>query len=138
MIFWACPENARLDPTAPGICRRVDSIKQSALPYVKPYYDTYAEPYFAKAQPYLQKGQGYYEQFGAPTVAKGQDLWVKQATPRIKKSYSVVRDQYNAKIYPVLDRTVLQKARDVYSKYLDTHVQKFSVRYSKSVLPLVQ
>lgn len=137
MIFWACPENARLDPTAPAVCQRVDSIKHSAIPYVKPYYDTYAEPYLAKAQPYLQKGQGYYEQFGAPTVARGQNLWVKQATPRIKKCYSAAQHQYNKNVYPVLDRTVLQRSRDAYLKYLDPHVQTVSSHYTKSVHPHV-
>jgi hypothetical protein len=138
MIFWACPENARLDPTAPGVCRRVDSIKQSVLPYAKPYYDTYAEPYLAKAQPYLQKGQGYYEQFGAPTVTKGQEIWIKQATPRIKKSYSVAQQQYNKNIYPVLDRTVLRKSRDVYLRYVDPHVETISSHYTRSVHPHVE
>ena len=138
MIFWACPENARLDPTAPGVCRRVDSIKHSALPYVKPYYDTYAEPYLARAQPYLQKGQGYYEQFGAPTVARGQDLWVKQATPRIRKGYSAAQLQYNKNVHPVLERTVLQRSRDIYKRYVDPHVQTYSSQYTKSVHPHLQ
>lgn len=138
MIFWACPTNARLDLSAPTVCRRFDTIKHNTIPYLKPYYDNYAEPYLARAQPYLQKGQGYYEQFGAPAVAKGQDLWVKQATPRIKKSYTAVRDQYNQKIYPILDRAVLKKSRDVYSKYLDTHVQRVSSQYTRSVHPHLQ
>ena len=113
-------------------------MKHSALPYLKPYYDTYGEPYLAQAQPYLSKGQGYYEQFGAPTVAKGQDLWVKQASPRIKNGYSAVQDQYTQKVYPVLDRAVLQRSRDVYSKYLDSHFQKLSEQYTKSVHPHFQ
>jgi len=138
MIFWACPTNARLDPSAPAVCRRFDIIKHNTVPYIKPYYDNYAEPYLARIQPYLQKGQGYYEQFGAPTVEKGQDLWVKQATPQIKKCYSAVQDQYNNKIYPVLDRTVLKWSRHVYSKYLDTHVQKLSSQYTKFVHPHLQ
>ena len=138
MIFWACPKNARLDPSAPAVCRRFDIIKHNTVPYIKPYYDNYAEPYLARAQPYLQKGQGYYEQFGAPAVERGQDLWVKQATPRIKKSYSAVQYQYNNKIYPVLDRTVLERSRYVYSKYLDTHVQKVSSGYIKYVHPHLQ
>jgi hypothetical protein len=138
MIFLACPSNARLDSTAPAVCRRVDTFRHSALPYVKPYYHTYAEPYFARAQPYLSKGQGYYEQFGAPTVAKGQDLWVKQATPRIKNSYTTIQDQYNKNIHPILDRTVLQKSKDVYTKYVDTHVQKLNAHYAKSVHPHVE
>ena len=135
MIFWGCPPNARLDPSAPAVCRRFDIIKHNTLPYIKPYYDTYADPYLARVQPYLLKGQGYYEQFGAPTVATGRDLWVKQATPRIKKSYSAVRGHYINQIYPVLDRTILRKSRDLYSKYLDSHVQKISSEYTKSVHP---
>lgn len=135
MIFIACPQNARLDPTAPAVCRRVDTFKHSALPYVKPYYDTYAEPYLARAQPYITKGQGYYEQFGAPTVAKGQDLWIKQATPRIKKSYTVAQTQYNKNIHPILDRTVLRQTKAVYSKYIDAHVQQVTAQYEKSVYP---
>ena len=71
-------------------------------------------------------------------LQKGQDLWVKQATPQIKKCYSAVQDQYNNKIYPVLDRTILKKARDVYSKYLDTHVRKLSSQYTKFVHPHLQ
>ena len=138
MLFWACPANARLDPSAPAVCRRFDIMKHSTLPYVKPYYDTYAEPYLARAQPYLEKGQGYYEQFGAPTVAKGQDLWVKQASPRIKNSYSAVQHQYNHNVYPVVDRIVLKRSRDVYFKYVDSHVQKLSAQYTKSVYPHVQ
>lgn len=138
MIFWACPPNARLDPSAPAVCRRVDIMKHSTLPYIKPYYDSYAEPYLARAQPFLQKGQGYYEQFGVPTVAKGQDLWVKKASPRIKNSYSAVQHQYNHNVYPVLDRTILKRSRDVYSKYLDPQVQKLSVQYIKSVHPHFQ
>src|SRR5277367_159072 len=138
MIFYACPPNARLDPAAPAVCQRFDTMRHSSLPYIKPYYDTYAEPYLAKAQPYLSKGQGYYEQFGAPTVAKGQDLWVKQASPRIKSGYSAVQDQYTQKVYPLLDRAVLQRSRDVYSKYLDSHVQKLSEQYTKSVHPHIQ
>jgi hypothetical protein len=138
MIFWACPANARLDPSAPGVCRRYDSIQHSALPYFKPYYDTYAEPYLAKAQPFLQKGQGYYEQFGAPTVAKGQDLWIKQATPRLQKGYSAAQGRYNKDVHPVLDRTILKRSRDAYSKYVDPHVQTLSAQYTKSVHPHLQ
>jgi hypothetical protein len=138
MIFWACPSNARLDPSAPAVCRRFDIMKHTALPYVKPYYDSYAEPYLAKAQPYLQKGQGYYEQFGAPTVARGQDLWVKRATPRIKKTCSTLQNQYTKNVYPVLDRTVLKPSKDVYSKYIDHHIQTLSTQYSKSVHPHLQ
>lgn len=131
MIFWACPPNARLDPSAPAVCRRVDIMKHSTLPYIKPYYDSYAEPYLARAHPYLQKGQEYYEQFGAPTVAKGHDLWVKQATPRIKKSCSAFQYRYKNNVYPLLDKLVLKHWRSVYSKYLDSYVQKSSAQYSK-------
>ena len=138
MIFLACPSNARLDPAAPAVCRRVDTFKHNALPYVKPYYDTYAEPYLARAQPYLLKGQGYYEQFGAPTMAKGQDLWVKEASPRIKKSYTMAQSRYNKDIHPFLERTVLQKSREVYFKYIDSHVQKANAQYIKSVYPHLQ
>lgn len=138
MIFYACPPNARLDPAAPSVCRRYDIMKHSALPYVQPYYDTYAEPYLAKTQPYLSKGQGYYEQFGAPTIAKGQDLWVKQASPRIKNGYSAIQDQYTQTVYPLLDRTVLQRSQAAYSKYLNPHVQKLSEQYTKSVHPHIQ
>jgi hypothetical protein len=138
MIFWACPPNARLDPSAPAVCRRFDIMKHSTLPYIKPYYDSYAEPYLARAQPFLQKGQGYYEQFGAPTVAKGQDLWVKQASPRIKNSYSALQNQYSYNVYPVLERTILKRSSDVYSKYLDPQVQKAYVQYTKSVHPHIQ
>jgi len=135
MIFWACPDNARLDPSLPVVCQRYDSIKHSVAPHIKPYYDTYAEPYLARAQPYLSKGQGYYEQFGAPAVAKGQDLWVKQATPRLRQGYSVVNSQYYKNVHPALDRYVLQKSRDSYDKYVHPHVQTLSGRYSKSVHP---
>jgi hypothetical protein len=135
MIFWGCPQNARLDPSAPIVCQRADAVKHSIAPHIKPYYDTYAEPYLARAQPYLSKGQGYYEQFGAPTVAKGQDLWVKQASPRIQKGYSAVNSQYNKHIHPVLDQYVLSKSRESYNKYLHPHVQTLSTHYQKSVHP---
>ena len=135
MIFWACPQNARLDPSAPAVCRRFDTIKHSSIPYIKPYYDAYAEPYLARAQPYLQKGQGYYEQFGAPTVAKGQDLWVKEAAPRIKGSFAALQDQYDRNIYPVLDRSVIKQSQNIYSKYLETHVQKIASFYNQSIHP---
>ena len=138
MIFFACPPNARLDPTTPAVCRRVDVLKQSALPYIKPYYDTYAEPFLARAHPYLQKGQGYYEQFGAPTLRQGQDLWVKEASPRIKHGYATIQDLYSEKIHPVLDRLILQRSRDVYNKYLDPHVQTVGKKYDTLVHPHVQ
>ena len=138
MIFIGCPPNARLDPSAAAVCRRFDTVKHSVVPYVKPYYDNYAEPYLARAQPYLQKGQGYYEQFGAPTVTRGQDLWVKQAVPRIGKGYAIVNSQYTKNVYPVLDRTVFKPSRATYSKYLDSHVQSISAQYSKQVHPHIQ
>ena len=138
MIFYGCPPNARLDLDAPAVCRRFDIMKHSALPYVKPYYDTYAEPYLAKAEPYLSKGQGYYEQFGAPTVAKGKDLWVKQASPQIKKGYTAIQDHYAQNVYPVLDRIVLQRSRAAYAEYLDPKIQKLSSHYTKSVHPHIQ
>lgn len=135
MIFWGCPHNARLDPTAPVVCQRYDSIKHALAPHVEPYYDTYAEPYLSRAQPYLSKGQAYYDQFGAPTVAKGQDLWVKQASPRLQQGYSVLNSRYYKNIHPLLDRFVLSKSRDTYRKYLDPHVQAATTRYSKHVHP---
>ena len=138
MILYACPSNSRLDPDAPAVCRRFDIIKHSAVPYVKPYYNTYAEPYLAKAQPYLSKGQGYYEQFGAPAVAKGKDLWVKQASPRIKTGCAVIQNHYVQSVYPVLDRTVIQRAQAAYAEYLDPQIQKLSAHYAKSFHPYVQ
>jgi hypothetical protein len=138
MIFYTCPPNARLDPSAPAVCRRVDILKHNTLPHIKPYYDTYAEPYLARAQPYLQKGQGYYEQFGAPTLQRGQDLWVKQASPRVKQGYATIQDQYSGKVHPVLDRLILKPLGDVYEKYLDPHVQKAGAKYGTLVHPYVQ
>jgi hypothetical protein len=138
MIFYSCPPNARLDPSAPAVCRRVDILTHNALPHLKPYYDTYAEPYLARAQPYLQKGQGYYEQFGAPTLERGQDLWVKQASPRINQGYTTIQEQYSQKVYPVLDRLVLNRSRDVYGKYVDHHVQTAGEKYTTLVHPHVQ
>ena len=135
MIFWGCPHNARLDPSTPIVCRRYDAIQHQLAPHIKPYYDTYAEPYLAQAQPYLSKGQGYYEQFGAPAVAKGQDLWVKQASPRIRTGYSAVNSQYNKHVHPILDRYVFSKSRDTYTKYVDPHVQTVSNHYYTSVHP---
>jgi hypothetical protein len=137
MIFFVCPHNARLDPNAQSVCRRYDSMMHSVVPYVKPYYDTYAEPTLARMQPYLLKGQAYYDQFGAPAVAKGQDLWVKEASPRISHGITTAQHHYNTNVYPVLDRTVLKSSRDVYSKYLDSHVQTVSGYYTKSVHPYV-
>jgi hypothetical protein len=138
MIFYACPPNARLDPSSPAVCRRVDILKHNALSHLKPYYDTYAEPYLARTQPYLQKGQGYYEQFGAPTLQRGQDLWVKQASPRITKGYTTIQEQYSEKLHPVLDRLILKGSRDVYGKYLDPYVQTASEMYRTFVRPHVQ
>jgi hypothetical protein len=135
MILWACPPNALSDPSAPVVCQRYDTIKQTILPHVRPYYDTYAEPHLAKIHPYLSKGQEYYEQFGAPTVAKGQDLWVNKASPRIKHGYSVVSEKYFAHVHPLLDRTVLRKSREGYSKYLDPHVQIVYRYCNESVYP---
>lgn len=137
MVFWACPPNARLDPSTQAVCQRYDTIKHTALPYVKPYYDSYAEPYLARAHPFLQKGQAFYEQFGAPAVANGQDLWVKQAGPRIRNGYTAVLDQYKKNIYPVLDRTILNRSRTAYSSYIDPHVQKILSFYSNSLHPHV-
>lgn len=138
MIFFSCPRNARLDPSAPAVCRRVDILKHNALPHIKPYYDTYAEPYLARAQPYLAKGQGYYEQFGAPTLERGHDLWVKQATPRIRQGYTTIQEQYSGKVYPVLDRLILKPSRHVYGKYLDPHVQTVGQKYDTVVHPRVR
>ena len=135
MIFWGCPSNARLDPSAPLVCQRADALKHTLAPHIKPYYDTYAEPYLARAHPYLSKGQDYYEQFGAPAIAKGQDLWVKQASPRIQHGYSAVNSQYYKHVHPVLDRSLISQSKDAYNKYLDPHVQTLSSHYYKSVHP---
>ena len=137
MIFWACPPNARLDPSAPTVCRRFDTFKESAIPYIKPYYDTYAEPHLARMQPYLFKGQEYYEQFGARAIAKGQDLWVKEASPRLKHGYSAFQYQYTHNVCPALDRRILQPSREIYARYLESHVKTISAQYTKHIRPYV-
>ncbi|KAG5364641.1 hypothetical protein CKK34_3456 [Yarrowia sp. E02] len=145
LLYWKCPYGTPLDTESPTLCGPLHCGIQRIEPVVKPYYDTYAEPYVMLARPYYTKtkelnnnyvvpagqragraGLAVYNRFLAPHVdtvyTKGEELYESHA----REHHEVLTQHYNRAMQ--LANQQYEKARIVaLTVYMD-HVQPVLVK----------
>lgn len=107
LLYWKCPYGSELDTNSPALCGPLHCGIQRIEPVVKPYYDTYAEPYVMLARPYYTK-----------TVELNNNYVV----PAGKRGGRAALAVYNRFLAPHVD-TAYTKGQELYDTHLKEHHQ---------------
>ncbi|KAK5379064.1 hypothetical protein LTR20_009727 [Exophiala xenobiotica] len=120
-IIFRCPSTPdKLTESSPQICQSYLGVKSYAQPRLQPYYDEYAAPYVAKAQPYAELANRRlvrpasifarlnYDKYAAPQIDTGKEYlqaqWQKSAVPQLKLAQDNAAKLYNANLAPYVDQ----------------------------------
>lgn len=142
-VLVRCPTNeSLLDETSPKICKPYFQARNIVTPHLSPYYETYAAPYVAKAQPYydvldakvISPTTAYAKKHGAPRAAQaqayGQAQWERSVQPQITKLTAAGQHQYERSLGPHID-----KFSSIAMPYYQTARDNAHQTYHSSVLP---
>ncbi|OAL38538.1 hypothetical protein AYO20_02188 [Fonsecaea nubica] len=149
-ILFSCPSSrTALTDTSPRICETYLSAKEYIQPHLQPYYDEYAAPYVAKAEPYahLVKSRVVrpatkiavvnYEKYAAPQIdaakAYSQAQWEKAVMPQINLARGNAARFYEKNIGPHVDQVIATTA----PYYAPARDQVYRV-YRQHLLPAVE
>jgi hypothetical protein len=112
-IIFRCPQSIDLlTESSPKICKPYFQTKAIVLPYIAPYYNTYAASYVDSAKPYYEvldknvvSPVTYYgKKYGSPRVARAQVLaeaqWEKLVQPQLTKVNHLAQEQYSKTLEP--------------------------------------
>ena len=117
-------------------------MRSVVAPYLEPYYDAYAAPYFDAARPYyntLDKkviipATALGKKYGAPRLAQaqayGQAQWEKNLQPQVLKYQEVAQGKYNQTLAPHLE-----KAATAVGPYWDIAKTNALQTYYEHILP---
>lgn len=114
LLYWKCPYGSELNTNSPALCGPLHCGIQRIEPVVKPYYDTYAEPYVMLARPYCTK-----------TVELNNN-YVVPAGQRVGRAARAV---YNRFLAPHVD-TACAKAEELYDTHAKEHHQVVTQHYN--------
>ncbi|KAL2020038.1 hypothetical protein VTK56DRAFT_8941 [Thermocarpiscus australiensis] len=116
-ILFRCPATLdTCDDSSPYICKSYFQLKNTVVPHLEPYYDTYAAPYVQLVQPYynavdqkvITPGWSYAKKYGAPHLhqarAFGRAQWEKSVQPQIVKYRGLARAHYDQRLAPHISR----------------------------------
>ncbi len=92
------------------------------MPYVEPYYNTYAAPYVDTVRPYVDKVD---KQVVTPAVNLGKQSYHIYGAPRVEKTRQYGLQTWEKRVRPQID-TAAVKARQRYDASLAPHVKKAS------------
>lgn len=106
--------------TSPKLCKPYLQFRQTVAPYLDPYYNIYAKPYFDELRPYTDKisrdiitpvstfTTSNYKAYVAPKVAQSQKYALKQwdanVAPQLITAQARAKAQYAASLGPHVDK----------------------------------
>ncbi|KAG5363559.1 hypothetical protein CJU89_2736 [Yarrowia sp. B02] len=99
LLYWKCPYGTPLDTDSPALCKPLHCGIQRIEPVVKPYYDTYAEPYVMLARPYYTKTVELNNNYVVPAAQRGGRaglaLYQRFLAPHVDTAYSKAEQLYD-------------------------------------------
>ncbi|KAI1609703.1 hypothetical protein EDD36DRAFT_398658, partial [Exophiala viscosa] len=120
-VIFRCPSTpAKLTDTTPQVCHTYLSVKSYAQPHLQPYYDDYAAPYVAKAQPYADLAN---RRLVRPVSNFVQLNYDKYASPQLESAKTHVQAQWDKSVVPRINN-VQGNAVKIYDANLAPHVEK--------------
>ena len=141
--LFRCPSSiVELTDESPRLCQPYITVRSHVVPYLNPYYNTYAVPYVDAARPYVEKfdqkvfapasklGKQSYEKYGAPQIDKargyGQEQWVKVVKPQLDAVQAQAKRQYDASLAPQVSK-VSAAAAPYYTANRDNLVEIYDM-----------
>ncbi len=110
----------------PAVCRPYLSTKEYIQPHVQPYYDEYAAPYVAKAEPYAYLVNS---RLVRPASKIAQVNYAKYAAPQIDAAKAYSQGQWEKQVLPQVNLAQGNAAK-LYAKNLAPHVDQFTAAAS--------
>ena len=143
--LFRCPSSFDyLNETSPKVCGPYLNARSHIVPYVQPYYDSYAAPSVNRARPYVEKfNQGIYtpalaytrqsyDAYGAPRLHQvreyGEEKWASIVRPQIDTAQAQIKKQYDSNLAPQVNKAFTGAApyytssRNSIFEIYDTHV----------------
>lgn len=119
--LFRCPAKLdQLDDHSPKLCEPYLIARTYTDPYIRPYYNTYAEPYVAVVRPYVHTfndkvyspasgfAKNAYTTYGAPRVESAKEFglaqWEQTIQPQLDSAYGEVVKAYDASLAPHVEK----------------------------------
>lgn len=154
LLYFKCPYGSELNTESPALCGPLHCGIRRIEPVVKPYYDTYAEPYVMLARPYYTKtvelntnyvvpagqragraGLAVYNRFLKPHVDAASVQATKLYDTHVRDHHEVLTQHYNHVMQQFNHH--YQRARIValtlYMDHIQPVVVKLEPHYDRSV-----
>ena len=103
---------------SPRVCRPYLTARSQLIPYVEPYYNTYAAPYVNKVQPYIETVE---KQIYTPAVEFGKHNYDAYGAPRVEQAWSYGQNQWEKNLHPQWNSGKVQ-IQQVYQNSLAPHL----------------
>ena len=93
-----CPrDRSGVTEWTPAVCTPYLGAKEAVWPYAQPYYQSYLEPYVARAQPYV-------DQFNAKLSTPAYSAYQTYGAPRVKVARKSAGEQWEKTLKPQWER----------------------------------